>query len=535
MPNTKYFLPRIALFAAFTAASAYGQVQISTPAIAQVGGTPSIVNATVVLSNPVGVDSTAWVLLLFNNDMYASGGCYIAFVPNAPFSSNPGGLTYLNTDNGADWIAPSPQTIGGGSPISNSQCTLDPANSGVVKTSSTAMTLSLRIGFDPRFKGSMNSYVTAYDSATSLQYASTTMQVWTAWNEIPNSMPVVALAAPLPPGGSGGSFPFVASDPNGYGHLSWVSAGFTQNINSGSAPACSLWYRPAADNIFLIVDGAWMPLAMHQPGTVESQYCHLDAGVSTYAKSGNNIALSLALGFKTAAIGQMKVYSYAASRTAQTGWPAFQTGSPPEDYVYAVSDLPAVLAVTPNATTPPATSHDFEIRTWNPSTPNLGGSLTFALSYSPNEYGSACWLLYYPSSNQAYLFADDGVHFAVNSPQPFGSGAQLQNSQCTINTASSTAPSAGNGQIIKIAVTFLAPFMGTNYIYVNSAAEGRECGARSNGLVDSVRAHIGTTAATGDGNVSGARGDGRHLHLPGHGSKRVSLFDVAVFELHGGS
>jgi pimeloyl-ACP methyl ester carboxylesterase len=167
----------------------------------------------------------------------------------------------------------------------------------------------------------------------------------------------------------------------------------------------------------------------------------------------------------------MKVYSYAASRTAQTGWPAFQTGSPPEDYVYAVSDLSAVLAVTPNVTTPPATSHDFEIRTWNPSTPNLGGSLTFALSYSPNELGSACWLLYYPSSNQAYLFADDGVHFTVNSPQPFGNGGQLQNSQCTINTASSTAPSAGNGQIIKIAVSFWAPFMGTNYIYVNSAAE----------------------------------------------------------------
>jgi uncharacterized repeat protein (TIGR01451 family) len=79
--------------------------------------------------------------------------------------------------------------------------------------------------------------------------------------------------------------------------------------------------------------------------------------------------------------------------------------------------------------------------------------------------GSACYLLYDPASNRIFLVDDSaGTYSSV----VMGSAATLQNSQCIVDSASSSALKSGNTLTLTLALTFSNTFAGTKNLYVLS-------------------------------------------------------------------
>ena len=82
----------------------------------------------------------------------------------------------------------------------------------------------------------------------------------------------------------------------------------------------------------------------------------------------------------------------------------------------------------------------------------------------------ACYLALAPTSaTNGYLYlvddAGDGG-YAPGSPIALSSGGTLQNSQCTINTAGSSASASGNTLTLNLAMTFNPSFAGNQVFYL---------------------------------------------------------------------
>ena len=75
----------------------------------------------------------------------------------------------------------------------------------------------------------------------------------------------------------------------------------------------------------------------------------------------------------------------------------------------------------------------------------------------------ACYIYYVRSLNELYLASDTGVW---QGPLKLGSTAKLQNSQCTVHPASTSAVLSGNTLTLNLPLTFKAGFGGTKNVYV---------------------------------------------------------------------
>jgi hypothetical protein len=118
-------------------------------------------------------------------------------------------------------------------------------------------------------------------------------------------------------------------------------------------------------------------------------------------------------------------------------------------------------------------------------TPNKGSGLThtFAFTFSDANgaddiqwaeldinsklvTSTACYLYYARASNALYLANDAG---AWQGPLIIGKGKTLENSQCTVHVASSSARISGNTLTLNLPLTFSAGFAGTKNVYMDVA------------------------------------------------------------------
>jgi hypothetical protein len=91
---------------------------------------------------------------------------------------------------------------------------------------------------------------------------------------------------------------------------------------------------------------------------------------------------------------------------------------------------------------------------------------------------SACYVAYVPTAaTTGYLYmvddAGDGGYVA-GSPMLLSSGGTLQNSQCTISAAGSSASASGSTLTLNLAITFKSGFPGNQVFY--SAARNNSGG-----------------------------------------------------------
>jgi uncharacterized repeat protein (TIGR01451 family) len=80
-----------------------------------------------------------------------------------------------------------------------------------------------------------------------------------------------------------------------------------------------------------------------------------------------------------------------------------------------------------------------------------------------NNTASACYVWVTPASGAVWLANDNGASWS--SQMTLGTGGSLQNSQCTLNVAASSATLSSNNYTLHLAISFRAGFVGAKNVY----------------------------------------------------------------------
>jgi hypothetical protein len=276
--------------------------------------------------------------------------------------------------------------------------------------------------------------------------------------QTPGDVPVVTADAVTPNAGSGAiqSFDLSYTDSAGATDLRqtwvWFNPAFTS-----SAHSCLAYYQPGTNTLNLLDDAGtkWLSAPIGS-GTLQNSQCAI-ALIALGSNSGNTLTFTLAVTFKAGFAGTHTIFMYATNGKQTSGWQTRGTWTVPA----AATPVVTADSVTPNAGT--------------------GTTETFVLSYSdtagatdlrqtwvwfnPTFSSSAhsCLAYYQPGTNYLNLLDDAGTTW-LSAPL-LGNGT-LQNRQCAIALASTTAVPSGNTLTLTLAVTFKPAFAGTKTIFI---------------------------------------------------------------------
>jgi len=268
--------------------------------------------------------------------------------------------------------------------------------------------------------------------------------------------PVVTANSVTPSTGTGATqtFALAYGDTAGATDLQQTWVWFNPTFASSSANSCLVYYDRGTNLLNLLDDaGAMWLSAPLGSGTLQNSQCAIALASSTAVPSGNTLTLTLAVTFAPKFVGTQTIFMYATNGTQMSGWQTRGTWM-----------VPAIItadSVTPNAGT--------------------GATQTFALAYGDTAGATdlhQTWVWFNPtfgssSANSCLVYYDRGTNllYLVNDAgtawlsAPLGSGT-LQNSQCAIALAGSTAVPSGNTLTLTLAFTFTSAFAGAQNVYM---------------------------------------------------------------------
>jgi YD repeat-containing protein len=235
------------------------------------------------------------------------------------------------------------------------------------------------------------------------------------------------------------------------------------NYGVDGAGACYLQYSPSSNVINLMNDQgtAWSAgKTLGAAGTLANSQCQLNLAASSVSTSGNNVTTNLALTFLAGLPGPQNVYMLTYEKSGlNTGWQQMGTWT-----TSSVSSQPPVpVSVSPASGT--GLSATF---TYTASSAN-GGSYIMQMQTVVNSSLTgvgACYVYYNRAGNYVYLLDDSG---GWTQSAYLGSGTNLHNSQCTLNTAQSNAAVSGNNLTLNLVLTFSSGWTGAKntwmYLY----------------------------------------------------------------------
>ncbi len=368
------------------------------------------------------------------------------------YYDRPANTIFLLNDAGTAWSSGSPGT---GATIQNSQCAIALGSSGVAP-SGTTLTVNLAMTFKPAFAGAKTTFMYARNAAGS----SSGWQTRGTWT-VPSAAVTVTADSVTPNSGSGGAqtFALAYSSTSGATNLSTTWVWFSATFAPSAANSCLLYYDRPANTIFLLNDSGSVWLS-GQPGsatTLQNSQCSIALAATSATPSGNTLTVNAAMTFKAAFNGAKSVFMYATNGTDNSGWQTRGTWT-----AAAVGDAVTADSATPNT--------------------GSGASQTFALAYSSTlgatnltttwvwfndtvtaSAANSCLAYYDRPSQMLFLLNDAGTAWLSGA---MGSGGTLQNSQCSLAPASSSANPSGNTLTVNLAVTFKAAFNGTRNIFM---------------------------------------------------------------------
>ena len=268
----------------------------------------------------------------------------------------------------------------------------------------------------------------------------------------------VATAGISPAAGSGltQTFTFTFSDAAGFADLSVLAVLISTFLDGQTACYFALAPTSASTGYIYLVDDAGdggyagPPMPLPSAGLVQNSQCAISATGSSVSASGNTLTLTLAITFKVGFSGNKAVYMAARSNTQNSGWQSLGTWDIP-----GTTTGPAVGTVSPARSTSMGQTYTFTF------TDSNGYADLFVLDVLTNSFlvgNNACYFAYVPTTpTNGYLYlvddAGDGG-YAPGSPIGLSSGGTLQNSQCSINTAGSSASASGNSLTLNRSITF---------------------------------------------------------------------------------
>jgi hypothetical protein len=252
-------------------------------------------------------------------------------------------------------------------------------------------------------------------------------------------------------------FSFAYLDPNGQADLAEAQALINTAVSGTSA--CYVFYNPVLGSVTLANDGYTSllgPMTLGIAATLQNSQCIVNGATSSASWSGNTLTLKLSLTFKPAFAGAKNIFGYARSVGGLfSGWQTLGAWTVP-----GTVQPPQVVSVTPSS--------------------GAGGSQVFSFVYSdPNGKGDlaeaqglintavsgtgACYVFYNPALGSVTL-ANDG-YTSLLGPMTLGMAATLQNSQCTVNGATSSATWSANTLTLNLSLTFNTAFAGAKSLF----------------------------------------------------------------------
>ena len=394
-------------------------------------------------SDQKGYASITTLQTVINSSLSVSAGCYLLHYPGA-------NVFYLADDAGTAWLGPG--ALGSAGSLQNSQCTVDVGSSSAVG-SGMNLTVNLVLSFNPAFGGAKNVYMDAFDAWT-VDSGWLQKGTWT----VPAGPPTLVSVTPSSGNGSSQTFSFVYSDQKGYASITTLQTVINSSLSASAS--CYLLHYPRA-NVFYVSNDAgtgWLgPVALGSAGSLQNSQCTVNTEGSSASGSGTNLTVNLVLSFKPAFGGAKNVYMDAVDGyTLDSGWQQKGAWTVP-------AAPPTFFSVTPNS--------------------GSGSSQTFSFLYSDQKgYASittlqtiinsslwasaGCYLLHYPGANVFYLSNDAGT--AWLGPVALGQAGSLQNSQCTVNTGSSSASGSGTNLTVNLVLSFKPAFGGAKSVYMDA-------------------------------------------------------------------
>lgn len=161
---------------------------------------------------------------------------------------------------------------------------------------------------------------------------------------------------------------------------------------------------------------------------------------------------------------------YLAGITSSTNFPVSSPleaslSVPPDAFAlevaYSPTGVPGAVSVTPSSGSGLSQTFSFEYSdtTGASSLEQVNAWFTATLASAVNS----CQVYYQPSTNQVNLLNNAGTVWMSGTP---GASGTLQNSQCSLNLASTTVSLNGNNLTLNLPVTFQAAYAGAKGIYL---------------------------------------------------------------------
>jgi len=280
--------------------------------------------------------------------------------------------------------------------------------------------------------------------------------------------PVAVGVAPNSGSGYSQTLSFQVSDSNGASDLTTVSV--LINSSASTTNACSVTYTLAANTLMLLTDAGAAPGGTITPGSGSQQnsQCVLNGSGSSVSMAGNVLTLNLAISFQAAFVGSRNVYLEAVNPFGSIGWQL-------EGSWTVTVGPPAPVSVTPSSGSGSSQVFSFVF-----SSPKGYAALSTILVIVNSTLVSAgeCFFLYYPGSNALYLVNDASSGWVGSAT--LGQSGTLQNSQCSVNSAASSASGSGNNLTLNVALTFQPAYNGAKNIYMD-AYDGTDSGWQQKG------------------------------------------------------
>lgn len=408
--------------------------------VAPAAGSGSAQTFAFTYSDTKGYAAINNTMIVIGSSLAMSNVCYIYFF-------RPTNLLYLANDAGSAWQGPI--TAGQSGILSNSQCTLSASGSSS-GGSGNNLTLNVALTFLPAFAGARNIWTDAADGVLDTNW----LQVGT-FAVVAGAQLGLVSVTPTSGTGSAQTFTVAYSDSKGYADI--VSSTILVNNSLSTANGCYISFNRANSSLSLSNDAGntWQgPIAIGQNSNLSNSQCTLSGAGSSVSGSGNNLTLNVALAFLPAFAGARNFYAEVTNGSLDTGW--IQLGT------YSVLAL-AVTSLTPNSGSGASQTFSFAMydskgyATIANAQIVIGGSLAAA---------NTCFIYFNRPSNNLYLANDAGTTWM--GPITIGQSGNLQNSQCTLSAAGSSAIGAGDTLTLSVALSFPSAFAGTKSVWMDA-------------------------------------------------------------------
>jgi len=280
------------------------------------------------------------------------------------------------------------------------------------------------------------------------------------------SVPTADSANPNSGSGSSQTFALQYSDSAGATNLATTWVWFNATFAGSSANSCMLYYNRPTGQLNLLNDAGatWASGTLGSAVTLQNNQCAVNLAGSSATLSGNTLTLNLAMTFKAAFGGAKNIYMYAANASgANSGWNDRGDWTVPVVNAVVTAD-----SVTPasgsGATQTFALQYSDTLGATDLSTTWVWFNATFAATSA-----NSCMLYYDRAAARLNLLNDAG---SVWSGGSLGAASVLQNNQCSVNLAGSSASLVGNALTLNLAMTFKPAFGGAKNVYMYGTNAG---------------------------------------------------------------